>query len=232
MIGIASPGAKIEKRRTIRGFRLEVAASLMLACMAPAVASIHAGDQLSVHVYNHPELSSDTVKVDSHGTISMPVVGTVVVAGLEPSAVSRILQIKLAPYLHYPAVDVRSTSESTVIFVAGGPGGVLPYAAGETLATALSDVEKGLQPSQLATNVASTNFTDLLDRSRIDISRVVVIRDDKTLGTFDMICERAGIQARRFIPTTPFRLLTNPWASSFSAMLRFPVKPISGPTSR
>lgn len=155
--------------------------------VAPAVASeIQAGDQLIVHVYNHPDLSSDNVKVNSHGDITIPVVGTVHVLNLEPSEVSHRITSRLTAYVPFPAVDVEDSTETTSLFVAGGPGGVLTFAPGETLATALADVEKELQRSQNGNTSTSTNLTDQLDRSRIDIRRVAVIRGGKQFGSFDM----------------------------------------------
>jgi polysaccharide export outer membrane protein len=165
----------------------------MLLSVAPAFAAIHTGDSLTIHVYNHPELSSDTttpVKVDSHGQITLPVAGTLTVRGLEAKEVSRLLVDRLSKYVPYPAVDVVDTTETAVIFVAGGPGGVLPYAPGETLATAIADIEKDLQKSQAGATVSSTNITDQLDRSRVDTKRVVVERDGKKLGTFNMLALR------------------------------------------
>ncbi len=165
---------------------LAVAPVLAAMLAGPALASIHPGDQLSVHVFNHPELSSDTVKVDSSGHITIAVVGPVKVAGLEAGDVAKILKQRLTPYVPYPAVDVVDSTEATVIFVAGGPGGVIPFSPGETLATALADVEKELQRSQSGATATSSNITDQIDRSRIDIRRVSVIRDGKHIGTFDM----------------------------------------------
>jgi protein involved in polysaccharide export with SLBB domain len=150
-----------------------------------AASEIQAGDQLSVHVYNHPDLSSDNVKVNSHGDITVPVVGTLHVLNLQPTEVGYRLTRLYAPYVPYPAVEVLDTTESTSLFVAGGPGGVLAFAPGETLATAVADVEKELQRNQTTTS-SSTNLTDQLDHSRIDVRRVGIIRNGTLFGTFDM----------------------------------------------
>ncbi len=121
-----------------------VASTLTLFALvtgSAAASEIQAGDQLSVHVYNHPDLSSDNVKVNSHGDITVPVVGTLHVLNMEPTQVGYRLTRMYAPYVPYPAVEVLDTTESTSLFVAGGPGGVLAFAPGETLATAVADVE-------------------------------------------------------------------------------------------
>jgi protein involved in polysaccharide export with SLBB domain len=165
---------------------------LLLIGTVPAAAAIHSGDSLTIHVYNHPELSSDTtpVKVDSRGQVTVPVAGTITVRGLEPKAVAKLIAARLAKFVPYPAVDVADTSETAVIFVAGGPGGVVPYSPGETLATAIADVEKDLQRAQTGTTVTTTNLTDALDRSRVDTKRVVVERDGKVFGTYNMLALR------------------------------------------
>jgi protein involved in polysaccharide export with SLBB domain len=150
-----------------------------------AASEIQAGDQLAVHVFNHPELSSDTIKVNSHGDITLPVVGIVHVLNLEPSEVAHRLNRLFVPYIPYPAVEVLDSTESTSLFVAGGPGGVLVFAPGETLATAVADVEKELQRNQTAPTT-STNLTDQLDHSRIDVRRVGIVRNGALFGTFDM----------------------------------------------
>jgi protein involved in polysaccharide export with SLBB domain len=176
--------------RYTRFLRERIIVALVLACAAPASAAIHPGDLLSIHVYNHPDLSSDTVKVDSHGQIQTSVTGPVTVAGLEPGDVAKLLRKRLVPYIPFPAVDVRDLTESTTLFVAGGPGGVIPFSPGETLGTALADVEKELQKDTTGQPIPTTNITDQLDRSRIDTRRVGVIRDGKLLGRYDMVALR------------------------------------------
>ena len=170
-------------QRVLRGSI--VAASFVFLTTMPVIAAVHPGDLLNVRVANHVELSSD-VKVDAHGSIQIPLAGSIRVAGRESSDVARLIAARLAPYIRFPSVDVRDTTEATGLFVAGGPGGVLPFSPGETLSTALADVEKELQQHLPATANTSSNVTDEIDRSRIDLRRVAIIRDGKRLGTWDM----------------------------------------------
>lgn len=133
---------------------------------------VHPGDRVSVKVYNHPELSS-TLAVDSRGYITMPLAGSVSAAGLEPAKLAARLQSNLAPYVRFAAVEVQIAGEGSSIFVSGGPGGVLPYQPGETLAAAISQIK-------------SDDGIDIM-HSRVDLTQVRVTRDTASLGTFDQV---------------------------------------------
>ena len=54
---------------------------------SPALASVHAGDELVVAVFDHPELSGPAV-VDGSAHISVPLAGSVDVRGLEPDQIA------------------------------------------------------------------------------------------------------------------------------------------------
>jgi len=158
----------------------------------PALAMIHAGDELSIRVYNHPELTR-TLVVDATGAISFPLVGSVSVRGLEPGEIAQRLTTGLRPYVVHPAVDVELLHQGQSIFVSGGPGGVLKYVPGETLSAALSDalhLDTG-GGARMTTGVELSKADSMGDNpvasSRIDLRRVGVERDGASLGTFDAI---------------------------------------------
>lgn len=68
------------------------------------------GDELRVVVFNEPELSGDFT-VDGTGTISMPLIGTVQVAGLTLPQFQRTVEARLADgYLISPRVSAEVTS--------------------------------------------------------------------------------------------------------------------------
>jgi Polysaccharide biosynthesis/export protein len=74
---------------------------------APSEAEYHiaARDVLQIAVYQHPEVSK-TVVVDPDGSITLPLLNTVKVAGLSVSAVADLLRNKLEPMLSKPQVTV------------------------------------------------------------------------------------------------------------------------------
>ncbi len=58
-------------------------------------ALIAAGDLIDLEVFNTPELSALKLRVDHEGTITMPVAGNIVVAGLTPSQADRVIEDNL-----------------------------------------------------------------------------------------------------------------------------------------
>jgi len=153
-----------------------------------AAAAINAGDRLSVRVYNHPELTTQ-VTVDSRGDVALPLAGTLHVAGCESADVAAAIRKRIAPYVPLPAVEVQDASESQILFVSGGPGGVLTYAPNETLSAAVAEIAKGALLGDTAH--APPNATlDRFDQSRLDLKRVTVFRSGAKLGVYDMIALR------------------------------------------
>jgi polysaccharide export outer membrane protein len=67
------------------------------------------GDQLSVFVFNHPELSVD-VPVRPDGLISIRLAEDVPAAGKTPTQLARDLEIRLAEFVRTPKVNVLVTS--------------------------------------------------------------------------------------------------------------------------
>jgi polysaccharide export outer membrane protein len=160
----------------------------LLVSPVAAASMIHAGDQLFVTVYGHPELTGPFA-VNAEERISLPLAGTIDVHGLETQQIAERIKRALGPYLIKPAVDVQLKSQPDRIFVSGGPGGVLKFQPGETLAAALADLP--LSGREVASGASADGATRSDDRlastatSRIDLRRVGVMRDGKSLGTFD-----------------------------------------------
>ncbi len=159
-----------------------VALALWSASALPAFAFVHAGDRLQVTVYNHPDLSEKVV-VDASESISLPLAGRIDVRGLEPPAIAQRIAAALDPYFKSPpAVAVLLDARPDSLFVSGGPGGVLKYEPGETLAGALATIpEADGAPAGAGSGLRG------LERSRVDLHDVSVIRDGASLGTFDVI---------------------------------------------
>lgn len=175
------------KFRFSKAFAATVALSLTLT--AAASASVHAGDQIDVTVFNHPELTRK-LTVDSHGSISMPLAGTVNVRGLGLKEIGARIEAALDHYVISPAVSVELVAQSPTIFVSGPNGGVLRYEPGETLSSAIAALPAvGAGTTGSGTGVASGTGAAVaeLAHSPIDLRRVALERDGHTLGTYDAI---------------------------------------------
>lgn len=165
-----------------RIFEVATASVLAIAVSSPALASVHDGDLLQVTVLNHPELSR-RLTVDAAGTLSMPLAGTVSVRGLEPAQIASRIRMALIPFVISPAVDVELALQTASIFVTGPTGGTIKFLPGETLTAAMS-----LLPSATGTSGdnGSSGGVAALERSRIDLRRVSLLRDGTKIGTYDV----------------------------------------------
>jgi polysaccharide export outer membrane protein len=167
---------------------LVVLCGLLFASPAAAAPVVHAGDQLFVTVYGHPELTGP-FGVTAAERVSLPLAGTIDVHGLGTLQIAERIKVALKPYLIKPAVDVQLKSQPDRIFVSGGPGGVLKFQPGETLAAALADLPVGGRDAAPSVSTDGPSRSD--DRlasmtiSRVDLRRVGVVRDGKSVGTFD-----------------------------------------------
>ncbi|MGZ3497563.1 MAG: polysaccharide biosynthesis/export family protein [Vulcanimicrobiaceae bacterium] len=153
-----------------------VAAAVVLSTGA-ANAAVHAGDKLAISVYNHPELATQAV-IDAQGEVSMSLVGLVDTRGADPKQLADRIKAKLSRYMRYPAVDVVVLSQSQTVRVAGGPGGMLQYNPGETLGSALTQLQ--------------VKCACVLKDGPADLQHIKIVRDDQTLGPFDAVALASG----------------------------------------
>jgi polysaccharide export outer membrane protein len=166
---------------------------------APALAArLHPGDQVDVLVYNHPELSG-TRTLDAGGSISLPLAGTVQAAGLEPDALAKLVQGRLATYVRYAAVDVRLAAQTSSIFVDGGPVGVLKYEPGETLTNAVEQL--ATQPNQQmagGAQIAASDPSATVNSTSLDLTNgpenfhAVRLDRDGEITSYDVVALRAA----------------------------------------
>ncbi|GAC1418369.1 MAG: hypothetical protein NVSMB5_09810 [Candidatus Velthaea sp.] len=189
-------------RRVVRRGKPVVASLLGLvfaASAVPALAALHAGDKVSVVVYNHPELSTSPT-VDAKGGISLPLAGTVVAQGRSTGELAKAIQQRLSAYVRDVAVSVQLDTQSQSIFVSGGPGGTLKYLPGETLTSVIDELQLPLQNRALTTPVnphdaapkpVQNGALDLED-GPVDFHHVRVLRDRQTLGPFDLVSLRSS----------------------------------------
>jgi protein involved in polysaccharide export with SLBB domain len=144
-------------------FRL-IMAFLLLAIAAPSYSQalsqyrLGADDEISVSVFNEPDLSLTKTRVAANGTISMPLIGQIVVKGLTLDEVElKITKLYLGDYLKKPDVSV-SIVEYRQFYVNGEvnkPGGY-SYREGMTIQRAVS---------------LAGGFTERASRSKIKLMR-------------------------------------------------------------
>ena len=172
----------------------------LLISIAPpawAQATIHAGDKLQVTVFNHADLSAQ-VAVAGDGSIALPVAGDVVIEGLDANAAAARITKALAPYLRYPAVNVRILQQGSSVFFSGSQIGSQPYQPGETLGAAL-----GAFMSQKPADAAVTGSTDLRN--------VRLERDGNVIGTYDLeSLTRSGDAGPRLQPNDTVLVANKP----------------------
>jgi polysaccharide biosynthesis/export protein len=171
---------------------LPLALVLALMTSAAALGAINPGDTLFVKVWNHPELSKQVV-VDADGSVRVPLSGVVAVGGLDEDQAAKKLTESLRPYVQYPAVNVEIMQQGKTLFVTGGPGGVLKYQPGETLAAAIADaMQSPSGGSTQSLNAQGQSLTRVDDaqtslRARIDLRNVKVLRNAKAIGVYDTV---------------------------------------------
>lgn len=175
-----------------------LAAALMFGATVAASAdsTLRPGDKIDVNVFNHPELSGKRT-LDASGNVSLPVAGTISALNVGVTDVAARVRERLVPYVRNVAVQVQLDAQGGSIFVAGGPNGVIPFAAGLTLASIVDRLnQRGPAPVPDAANQQQIAPHDVamstlgLENGPIDFRRVGVLRDGKTLGPFDIIALR------------------------------------------
>jgi protein involved in polysaccharide export with SLBB domain len=207
-------------------FKKSILAAAMASALLPTIAiaspTVHAGDTLAIEVANYASVIDDSVGrlrglqpdstlVAADGTISIPVIGTVPVAGKNVAQIGDLLEHRLAQYVRDPVVKVRLISQAQSIFLTGSTVGTLPYLPGETLASAIGqlreqsekDVETALQPAD--------RNSAILARSPIDLRRIVIDRDGrigKPINGEDLL--RSGLPGPTLNPGDTLRLASKP----------------------
>lgn len=144
------------------------------AAPPPAPAGVlHPGDKVSVTVYLHPDLTTETT-VANDFMIVVPIAGAVSVRNRSLTLIQNDIAKQLDVYLKSPAaVTIKPLSRSNAAYLAGGATGALALKPGDTLVTALTDAK--IAPSG-------------------DLTRVAILRDGAQFGTFDVRALRAASQ--------------------------------------
>jgi protein involved in polysaccharide export with SLBB domain len=106
---------------------------------APVEIKLAAGDKLKITVFGEEQLTGE-YEIDSNGTVSMPLAGTVEAAGLTKIELERRLSSKLSgSYLKNPRVTVEVTS-SRPFYILGEveKPGEYPFRAGLNIMSAIA----------------------------------------------------------------------------------------------
>jgi protein involved in polysaccharide export with SLBB domain len=170
-------------------------AAILLSMVGPCVAGpiVHPGDTLGVDVVNYApviddsqgrlkSLNVESVVVAADGSISIPVVGTVHVAGKSTTEIGKLIENHLSVYVRDPTVNVRLLQQSQLIFLTGAAMGTLPFLPGETLSSALGQLSEQTDKDRGQTPPSSDKNGGTLARSAIDLRKIVLERD-KHAGT-------------------------------------------------
>ncbi len=163
---------------------------------ADASPIVHPGDTLGVQVLNYAAViddSSDRLKslepgeviVAADGSISLPVAGTLHVAGKDTNAIAELITYKLSNYVRQPSVTVELVHQSQLLFLTGATVGTLTYLPGEALATALGQLREQFEKDAGSALTPSDKNGGTLTRSAIDLRRIVIQRDRQRLSPID-----------------------------------------------
>jgi protein involved in polysaccharide export with SLBB domain len=151
--------------------------------------SLGAGDTFEVRVYGEKELTGK-YNVERDGTVDFPLIGRVVVDGLEPAQVSDEIEIRLkdSEVLKNPQVSVLVTNYASkrisVIGAVSKPGN-FPMASGLTVVEAI-----GLAGG--FTSLADRNATLVTRRHKGKTNRFRVAVESVTEGKTDDFALQAG----------------------------------------
>lgn len=172
----------------IRCLAAVAALSLLMISPSNAAPIVHPGDTLGIDVLNYAAviddsqgrlkaLNADNVVVAADGSISIPVVGTVNVAGKSTRQVAKLIESQLSEYVREPTVTVRLLQQSQLIFLTGATIGTLPFLPGETLSSALGQLREQFEKDVAGALTPSDKNGGTLSRSAIDLRKIVVERD-------------------------------------------------------
>jgi protein involved in polysaccharide export with SLBB domain len=195
-----------------------IAALIVLGTSAASAdTTLHPGDKIDVTVFNHPELSG-TRTIDASGNVSLPVAGSVVALNMGSDALANAVRNRLAPYVRDVAVQVKLDSQTSSIFVAGGPNGVIPYVPGMTVASAVAYLDRSaVAPPSDAANAqqvvkhdATSGALDLVN-GPVDFHHVTIVRNGAKLEPLDVIRMReTGEAGPALLPNDTIQLVDKP----------------------
>jgi polysaccharide biosynthesis/export protein VpsN len=141
-------------------------------------------DEISINVFNEPELNIERVKVSTNGSVSMPLIGEIVVKDLTLAEIeSKIKTLLLDGYLKKPNVTVTIT-EYRPFYISGEvkKPGSYPYRKGLT-------VQKAITLAGGFTQRASKNTISLITEVEKKLTRTVSLNDTVKPGDVITVSE-------------------------------------------
>jgi polysaccharide export outer membrane protein len=162
---------------SVRSVRVEgatVTVALSVAAVEPPAADTYGvgvGDVLAVSVYNNPDLSGEfTVAPD--GSISMPLLGAIPVAGQGEAAIrAEVTKRLVKDFLVDPQVSVSvKTYQSQYVYVTGAVprASRIPVRSGLTLRGALAEAGAAISPGITVELRRASGEVTMLDAAKLD----------------------------------------------------------------
>ena len=134
--------------------------------------TISSDDKITITVFNEPDLSVDVVRIGSNGTISMPLIGQVQVAGLSVTEIEdKLTTLYLNGYLKSPKVSI-GVVEYRPFYINGEVASPGSYSFRKGLT-----VEKAITLAGGFTNRASKSNILIVSEKDNQLSRKVNVTD-------------------------------------------------------
>ena len=157
-------------------------------------------DRISIAVFQVPELSQDSVQVDSGGQINLPLVGIIQAAGRTAPQLSSDIAAKLGKtYLQSPQVSVmvvEANSQKITVEGAVNQPGVFPVTGPTTLLQAIAmargpDKTADLKKVAIFRNVEGKRAVAVFDLGEIRAGKAA---DPAVYGSDIVIVEGSGVK--------------------------------------
>ena len=185
-VRLERPGLSVRSVR-VEGATVTVAVQFGADKAAGAATDAYAvgvGDILSISVYNNPDLSGDfTVAPD--GSIGMPLLGTIPVAGRSEAAIrGDVTQRLVKDFLVDPQVSVSvKTYQSQYVYVTGAvPRAIrVPVRSGLTLRGALAEAGAAISPGITVELRRASGEITMLDAAKLDAADAPLPKDRDVL---------------------------------------------------
>lgn len=174
---------------TVRSMRVDATSATILFSSAEAASvagayTVGIGDVLLVSVYKNPDLTGE-YSVTPEGTVGLPLIGTVSVAGRGEAEIAADITKRLgADYLVDPQVSVQvKTYQSQYVYVTGAVlrSGRVAIRPGITLRGALSEAGAVLTPDMSIELRHANGVTSILDAAALDSANAPVPMDGDVL---------------------------------------------------
>lgn len=142
----------------------------------PEHSVISAGDEVSLMVVGEPDLSVPKLIVDDAGRLEVPLVGSVLIAGLSPNQASRLIESKFGErYLRDPKVALNvSVAAEKLVSVEGqvNHAGSYPVAANTTLLGAVAMAQSPTRIAKLDETMLFRTVNGQRMVARFDLKRI------------------------------------------------------------